>query len=226
LISSWFRWRRLRKHGIPYRVARLIRWHTINVEDRKLRLLDCGPFTLSVRVTSTDEKVDERFANSRTQDGLSFINNRPNHPAAFAADYTFPWRSDISDGPLFRAKTLEDRYDIFHHHGQLLLVRSWSQALAMRVAIEPRPEHIKLAEIEYDASRYANDDFALQALEFLLKSHCFDMVVPHPLHPKLDPESEYAILSYSFSEFGRRGWHGTFDNAVGVYSSKRYGFSQ
>jgi hypothetical protein len=204
----------------------MIGWRTVRIGERKVRLFDCRGFSLGVSATSKHEETAKTFLLSRSSDGRNHIGDQPENMTSFESDYIFPNRGEVPEGPIFKALQMEDRYDIYQYNDVIFFIRSWGQKMAMRVEIERLDDGIRLASFQYDTLRYPNDDFALKTCEYLLKSHCIDMITPHPLHPKLDPKSEFALLSYSFSEFGRRAWQGSFENTLGIYNSQTYGFAE
>jgi hypothetical protein len=57
--------------------------------------------------------------------------------------------------------------------------------------------------------------YAVRAVDSLIKSHVFGLVVPHPLPPNLALEPAQIVL-YSFSLFGRRCAYASFGDTTTV----------
>jgi hypothetical protein len=104
---------------------------------------------------------------------------------------------------------MEDKWDIYLYRPYLYLARSWTGNLIYRALTHFADDSSSIAEIAYDQSANENPEFAVCAVDFLLKSHVLGLVVASPLPPGAprDPED---IARYSFSEYGRNTAFATF----------------
>jgi hypothetical protein len=54
----------------------------------------------------------------------------------------------------------------------------------------------------------------MQAIDYLIKSHLYNLAAPHPLRVALRGDNEKLALA-SFADFGWRALYGTFDDLIG-----------
>src|SRR5204862_3610513 len=133
---------------------------------------------------------------------------------------TYPY-PDQEDGPLFVAQQMEDKWDVYRFGDSLYFARSWSGDLIYRARLAPDRSSVTVRTIS------ARGDFAaapdpVAVVDFLIKSHVFDLVAPHPV--PLDPGMDTGQLAlWSFANFGRRGLFGTRSDAVGLAVVPREG---
>jgi hypothetical protein len=118
---------------------------------------------------------------------------------------------------------MEDKWDIFSCNGSLYFSRSWTGEFIIKVDTNRVENGLKFAHIQYAKPAFYDNEHCLWVVEYLFKSHCFDMIVPHPL-PKTLSNDPVDIVLYSFANFGRRGWFATFNCTLGIYNKDRYGF--
>lgn len=226
MLSKIKRWWKFRKNGINAEIAKHIGWLEMEVEGQKLKLFDCRAFSLSQMAMTPDREIAARFATSRNADGRELIGRHPESPTTYTSDHIFPRNESPPEGPLFKAIQMEDKWDIFHYEGVFYFARSWTGDLIVRVDIEPAEGGFKLARIECNSSVLPEGEFALRFVECLLKSHCLDMISPHPLPADIESKDEIALIGFSFSNFGRRAWFGCYESTVGIYNKTRYDFRE
>lgn len=219
------RWRSIRlafSLGIQLSAAREIRWHTKTIEDRDIDFLDCRGYCLNVISMTENKAIAEFFTRSRADNGDNYTDKRPENGRSIESSIKIPGLYTLKDGPLFKALQMEDKYDIYLFSQNLYFVRSWTGNLVIRANIDIETDGFRITGIEYDQSHF-DEDFSRRALIYLIKSHIFDIIVPHPLPEKL-PDKTRSIVLYSFNEFGRRGWYASYDDTSGLYGNERYGF--
>ena len=221
--DSFKTWRDAKRLRLPYSAMKKICWVDETVGDRRISVLDCRAFCLRQTVWTTDRKTAERFACSRSDDGKQLIGRVPLESVSFNADLVYPFRGGIEDGAWFLAIQMEDKWDIFLYSESLYFTRSWTRDLIIKVDFERVEDGLRFAHVQYARSALNDDDYCLQVAEYLFKSHCFDMIVPHPL-PRFMERNAADIVSYSFHVFGRRAWFATFDSTLRIYGENRYGF--
>lgn len=201
------------------------RWVEFEFEGITLKLLDCRASALSRLSFSDDRRIAERFLQLRSDDGSRLIGQHPQDGRVFTADYLFPIGAELPNGPLFLARQMEDKFDVYHHDGALFFTRSWTGDLQIKAEISVEEDGIRIGQVECGKEHFVDDDYCLQVLEYLLKSHCLNMVSPHPLSERLRGVSDEDLVHISFNVFGRRGWYGCFESTLGIYNEDRYRFS-
>jgi hypothetical protein len=137
----------------------------------------------------------------------------PRNASSFDCRMTYPLSRQFAEGPLFKAEAMEDKWDVYCFDPHLYFVRSWTGALEYRATIRTGGDLLAITRIESAGGRDA--DFSIRTLDYLVKSHIFGVVVPHPLPSEL-PAEPMQIAAWSFSSFGRRCALGTYADPTGL----------
>jgi hypothetical protein len=67
---------------------------------------------------------------------------------------------------------------------------------------------------------YLDDRCAIDVVDYLIKSHVYGLVVPHPFPPQKSNDSLEELALYSFSSYGTRGLYGSFETTRGERGSE------
>ena len=181
-----------------------------------VRLLDCRPFTWTAKAKTPDPKAAERFLRLRASRGEQLRRRTPSDALEIACRLDYPLDGDLGDGPLFRAQELEDKWDVFRYGDQIDFARSWTGDLVHRARVQPAAGRLVLTAVSSDAAAVDGDGrLAVRQVDYLLKSHLFGRVTPHPL-PAGFPAEPQAIALYSFGAYGRRCAFATFADTVAI----------
>jgi len=212
-----------------------------------VEIYDCSHVAFNYNSISDDEKITETFSGSRASDGREpfkqakfdklahFSDNKSSNdskgvPASLS--YSFPpsamwWPTHKWQAPVFKAKSMVDKWDIYRRDKELLFVRSWSQFPAYRVTIKvkataPMPADLmadmkaelhgdktcvksfSLESIEW-AGNISTED-AIQQIDFLIKRYLLGLMTPAPLPEMLDLSNEIQLegaFTHLFSTYGR-----------------------
>lgn len=78
----------------------------------KIEVLDCRPLALHFQSFTTIPAVAETFNRLRASDGLHLIGQRPDHAVISDTSLQYPFHGKTDPGPIYRAKKMEDRWDI------------------------------------------------------------------------------------------------------------------
>jgi hypothetical protein len=84
------------------------------------------------------------------------------------------------DGPIFKAATMDEKWDIYLHRPFLYFARSWTGDLIYRTCTDFADGDSTVVEIVYDASTNESAEFAIRSVDFLSKSHCLGAAVANP----------------------------------------------
>src|SRR5262245_4769275 len=88
-------------------------------------VLDCRAFTLVARSATERPNIAESFSQLRRADGRDAIGRLPDSAVTFECDLYFPAEGERRDGPLFRARQMEEKWDFFFYDSRLYVRRSW-----------------------------------------------------------------------------------------------------
>jgi hypothetical protein len=181
-----------------------------------LRVLDCRPFSTTMISATLDPNVAARFNQLRSSSGEEHRGRHPEDALAARCDLAYPFNGESRDGPLFVARQMEDKWDIYLYDGHLYFARSWTGELVFRAAIQFKEKEAVITEIEASRPEVMDDpDLGVRMVDFLMKTHLYRKEAPHPL-PRDYPDDKRAIAVYSFSQFGRWAFYGSFEDTTKV----------
>jgi hypothetical protein len=173
---------------------------------------DCASFVRSMLSTTGDARVAESFTRLRGSDGREHIGQLPVAAREVQCQLSYRFDGQLGEGALFKASAMEEKWDIYLYSNRLLFCRSWTGTLAFVAEIDCTPTHVRITRLRLSGEGPA-DELAVRQVDFLIKSHLYRQVVPHPLPRDLPPQ-EQAVGHYSFAQYGRVCWFGTYDDTL------------
>lgn len=194
-----------------------LRWLEPHENPFMERVFDCREYAFNRIATTKNAAIANLFRESRDSNGIEFLGQFPDNAAKLEVNYNFhskahpAYREGIPDGVLFKAKTMEEKWDIYKHSNFLFFVRSWTGELVYFSTYIATKVGFKTDVIVFDNSRIEKADpfFELKVVEFLIYSHILGLQVPHPI-PKMLQDDPATIAGYSFSMFGSKGCFATY----------------
>jgi len=177
-----------------------------------VRLLDCRPLTQTVVATTTDRSVAERYNLLRGSDGKELINAGIPDSVRCSASLKFPHNGAALGGIVFKAPSMDVKWDIYIYDSVFLFARSWTGELKYRAFATVGPSEICVTEIECPASE---SKIAASHVYFLIGTHAMGRVLPHRL-PEGASEDPMAMATLSFSLFGNLGCYATFSDITAI----------
>ncbi len=190
-----------------------LRWIEADESSYGLRMLDCRPFTQGLMsVTASDEEV-ERFKKLCQSDGSEYSGVIPANAGHIDCRLVYPYGREESpaDGPVFVAKAMEDKWNVYLFEQHLYFVRSLDGRLVFRAKGEFSESEVVVSGIEVDGADGSDADLVIAQVDYLIKSYIYNCGVPHPL-PRDLPGDEEGIALYSFQMYGRRAVFATFED--------------
>lgn len=214
--SFFSRFASKRKRHIPSEVFDQLRWIEADDNPFNVKIFDCRPYALAMISFSDDKKVAEHFALSRSSEGEQYRGSTPANSVHVECKLRYPVLKEIREGPIFKAREMEDKWDIYFYDGYLYFVRSWTGDLSFKAkgVIENLEITIPFMEVRSD-TLIGDETFIIKQVDFLIKSHLCGLNVPHPL-PQGLPSDPEAIAMYSFSVFGRKGLFATYEDTIPI----------
>jgi hypothetical protein len=188
------------------------RWIEAEQSPFGVRIFDCRAIATALTATSTDADAAEQFMALRESDGAHLFGKRPANPVRVDVSMSYPL--DIKDLPdrgiVFRAGSMEEKWDIAIDDGVLTFARSWTGEVVYNCDIKRESDAYMVSTLVLPDDLIVDDDvsYHVHVVNFLLWSHVFDIVYPHPLAGGADTDEDTILMS-SFSAFGKRGWFAT-----------------
>lgn len=190
------------------------RWIEAENSPFGVRIFDCRAIATAMTASSTDADAAHQFMALRESDGSHLFGKRPSNPVRVDVSMSYPIDlKDLPDrGMIFRAASMEEKWDIAIDDGVLSFARSWTGDVVYNCDIRRENDVYLVSTLVLSDDLIENDDvsYHVHVVNFLLWSHVFDIVYPHPLPHGADSDED-SILMSSFSAFGKRGWFATTD---------------
>ncbi len=185
-----------------------VRWLEAGESPYGIEVLDCRGLAAEARAAATSPEAAERFAALRGADGSALRGTVPHPPATLDCRLEYPMASPLPEGALFRATSLDEKWDLFHLEGSLYCARSASGALEYRAALAFPAGRMRVVRVSARADlAEAEPAYVVAAVDFLVRTHVLGLEAPHPIPAAAQggPE-ELALLSWRqhgrFARFG------------------------
>jgi hypothetical protein len=182
-----------------------------------ISLLDLRSSVFITTAWTTRKDIAESFLRMRRANGAEYVNRLPDDYVEFESSLSFAYSGTHQEGPVFKARAMEDKWDMYVYEDRLYISRSWTGNLCFVALCEFKSNRVEIHRI-FAEKKFISDDvqYAGRVVDCLIKSHMSNMVVPHPLPARLkgEPLGELAVHSYEI--FGRRGLFGSFDETIGI----------
>jgi hypothetical protein len=189
------------------------RWYNPGPENPfGVRVLDCRPLTWHVVATTKDRTIAERYNLLRSNDGKDLIGAVIKDSMRFPVSLKFPHNGQKLEGIVYKADSMDVKWDIYIYDSTFLFARSWTGELCYRAVASVGQTEINITEIECSRS---DAEIAASHVYFLVGSHAMRRVLPHQL-PKDTPEDPMKMATLSFSLFGKFGCYATFEDVTRI----------
>jgi hypothetical protein len=223
VLGVWFglfaldNWRRLGEahDSNGQRSASKLRWIAASDNPFGMDVLDCASVTLNLVSGTGDANVAKSFAVLRSSQGVEYRGRELEDCGTVECDLHYPPLSLREEGPAFKAREMEDKWDIYLLDSELCFCRSWTGTLAYRARVEFQPGRTNVTRIDFARARHEEPADAIRVVDFLIKSHLYGAVVPHPI-PADMPNDVEKLAMYSFAQYGRRGLYASYADTTSV----------
>lgn len=179
-----------------------------------LRVLDCRSTALSHFSTTSDRSIAQRFLQLRTSDGRETLGQLPQPCLTQKSELLFSYPTATSasapEGPLYLAREMEEKWDLFVHDRRLYIRRSWTGQLLHVAELQITAGTLHLTRLHSHADLMDDDPaYARTVVHFLLHSHLGGTTtVPFPILPRLAHHTPAELAAYAFNHYGRKGLWG------------------
>jgi hypothetical protein len=128
-------------------------------------------------------------------------------------DLVYPHNGSKIEGAAYKAKCMEDKWDIYGWNDIIYFTRSWTGEVVYKAFIIVANTNFKIHEIEYIPNENEEDkSLAINNVHFLIKTLAFGAIHPHKVPKSLTTDKDIAL--YSFNQFGHNCWYATFDEIL------------
>jgi hypothetical protein len=178
------------------------------------RILDIRPFTQQMISTTKDHHVADLFLKSRASIGHEYVGFEFKNTISIDTQLLYPHNGNKIEGAGYKAKAMEDKWDIYVWNDIIYFVRSWNGDVGYKAFISYNDKSFTVYKIEFEGQTATNDEqsVAINNVHFLILTLAFKAVQPHKIPEHLVTNEE--IAAYSFSSFGHNCWYATYDDVI------------
>lgn len=168
-----------------------------------VRVLDCRVPARSLVTNAGDEHSAQTFQHLRTDDGEHLRASLPADAVVIPCALSYTVDGGVPPGSLFRALSLDAKWDIFAFDDRIAFRRSWDGELVYTAFHRSEEKRVEITTVAV-AGRLASDGatFAVSTVDALLRTHGLRQLVPFPLPPKAPADARAAAMLV-------HAWHGT-----------------
>lgn len=191
------------------------RWIQASDNEFGINVLECLAFCQSMVSTSDDLRIAAAFLRLRSETGEEYRDKRPENAKSTRCDLQYPYEGVRHDGALFKARQMEHKWDIYLYGDKVYFARSWTGDLIYVAEIRFDSDCVCLTSVTADAKRSGDPAFVVGSVDYLLKSHIYRCLVPHPI-PNDHPNSLDEIAFFAFGQYGRFSGLASFEDTTGI----------
>jgi hypothetical protein len=163
--------------------------------------------------TTKSIEIAKKYQDLRTSTGEKLRSEVFNPTLSVTCSLGYNVAQRAPDGPIFKSRVMEEKWDIYLYDDRLYFCRSWGGELIYRAALECAPPALRILMVE--TSQKSDEKAAIREVDFLIKSHVLSGQALHPLPRDMGRDPEKLAL-FSFSCWGRMGMCGTFEETIGT----------
>lgn len=183
-----------------------------------VEVLDCRAAALALRSAAPDGKALDRFNRLRRSDGSEVRGLVPERPMIAGCELRFSLDGKIEDGPLFRARDAEDKWDIYTYENRFYVRKSWSGWLTHVGEFEHAPHGVVVTRVHCAPDLVEDRDFAVTEFRFLIAAHLGAVAIPFPIPSGSPRTAVKEIALAAFGKYGRRAVYGSYERFAGAWA--------
>lgn len=189
------------------------RWLQANENVWGFLVLDCSKVAESMMSLTGKREIAMKYSELRKASGQELPGLEFKPIQSIPCNLTYRVNKRPADGPVFKSRMMEEKWDIYSYDERLFFCRSWSGELIYRAAVKCEPPTLRVLTVE--SSENLPENMAVRQVDFLVKSHLMSAVALHPLPLDLGRDAEKQAL-HSFGRYGSRGLYGTLEETIGT----------
>ena len=192
-----------------------IRWLTAEESPFEIAGVDCFKCTQTMRSVTQDENVAMKFFSLRNSNGDEYVGKEPESAISIPGKLCFEYSGEPIDFMMFKAKTMEEKWDIYIHGNKFYFCRSWTGELIYTAEVEYVGDYIEVTKLLASENLSSDKHYLSQQINYLIRHEMLGHIVPHPLPSYFRKEDLEEIALYSFKIYGKNCCFGTFEETIG-----------
>ena len=204
-----------------------LKWYEIGGDNPyNAEIFDIRGLTLNFVATTDNQSVADNFVASRSSDGSQFQSIEIENAKEYAADIVYPHNGIQLHGAIYKADSMEVKWDIYAYDDWLYFVRSWTSELIYKVHFTNNLDSLVIdkvitANIEKIATTPDEKaTLAAQNIHSMLQTHLMDGVWPYKIPEMMKGIPDKSIALHMFAQFGNKATIATFANVLDIEYSE------
>jgi hypothetical protein len=197
----------------------VLQWIEAKDNPFEMRCLDIRDYCWNAQSLTNDPLIAQKFVELRSSTGEQLRGQSPDNFVKLACQLKYDSKRRVFDemakGPILMAEVMEDKWDIFLYDSFLYFVRSWGGELIYKAQVNISTETTIIEGVEVE-SRLVEDgeEEVLCDVDFLVKSHLYNLPVPHRIQKGISESDKQLITISSFTSFGRWASFATYEDTT------------
>jgi hypothetical protein len=197
-------------------------WHDIGEGNPfNKRILDCRDFTQNNLATTGDKSIVETYTRLRRSDGKEYVTQEFKNKITIETALKYPPTGSQLTNLVFKAKSFDEKWDIYIHDSCFYFVRSWTGELVYKAFGSVDSNNVTIYKLELEDNSLVDKSIAVSHVHFLVSTQILKGIIPHRVPSNLKTDMEIAL--YSFSQFGNKCWYATYDDILDVVIKNKGG---
>ncbi len=187
------------------------RWYGIEPENPfNKKMLDIRSYTGTMLALTSEKEVAEKYNELRYSNGEYLIKTNIENKKTSDFNLTLPHNGETLHGNVFRADSMDCKWDIYSFENAFFFSKSWSGELVYKAKFKLTPTSIQIYQIEHPAD--VDKKTAANDIHYLIKTHALDQPIPHNIPEYL--KTDIDIAYWSFIKFGNRAYYATYEDVT------------
>lgn len=188
-----------------------LKWYPVGQDNPyDAPILDLRPFALTVTSMMGNNLKDLAiYSVARESDGTNLIGTEPENPVRYQMEFIYPHNDEPIEGIVFKAPTMEVKWDIYAYEDWFYFVRSWTADLMFKAKFINEGNQIKITEV-IATNLYSEQD--AENIHSILLTHALGQVWPYHIPEALQQANPELIAHYMFSLYGSKATLATFES--------------
>ena len=134
-------------------------------------LLDLRSSVFGSTAWTSSKDIAESFSRMRRADGTEYVNKHPVDYVEFDSKLNFAYSGTHEEGPIFKARVMEDKWDMYVYGDRLYICRSWTGNLCFVALCEFKSNCVEIHRI-FAEKKFISEDlqYAGRVVDYLIKS--------------------------------------------------------
>jgi hypothetical protein len=185
-------------------------------------ILDIRGLTLKMVATSHNKAVIDTFNESRSSDGIEYKTAVIKNAQEYTANIIYPRKGLRLSGPVFKADSMEVKWDIYAYDDWFYFVKSWTSELIYKAHFSKKIDSFKIDKVvtgsvdKMAKTVEEKETFAAQNIHSMLQTHLMDGIWPYKIPEMMRGIPEEHIAAHMFAQFGSKATIATYGNVLDI----------